>query len=142
MSDQADDQIRVVLLTLRDLRVAFHATVDAFDVLLEDPTAAGFDLDPVADFDERNIVLEYLGSIRRGQDDLLRMLAALKGRDRLAALIPDEPQRANTLECRRCGITLWTAEHGAPKRFMQDNQGAWCQNEASCSARAYQTKVD
>jgi hypothetical protein len=85
----SDKALHDTLVALRDLRSAYEVALSAFDHLIEhaDP---GFEPDAVADFDERSICMEHLGSIRRGMDDLLRMLAAVKGRTALARLVLPE----------------------------------------------------
>lgn len=87
--DPYDEALRDTLVALRELRSTYEVTLAAFDHLIEqaDP---GFEPDAVGDFDERSICMEHLGSIRRGMDDLLRMLAAVKGRTALARLVVPE----------------------------------------------------
>jgi hypothetical protein len=87
--DATDEARRDLLLALRAMRGAYNDVQAKLDELLEDP-ASGLDPDQLEDFDERMIALEYLGSIRRGMDDLLRLLAATKGKAALAALVSAE----------------------------------------------------
>ena len=74
------------LVALRDLREAYDIALWRIDDLFEraDP---GLIPDVVADFDERSIAMECLGTIRRGIDDLVRLLAATKGRHALGELV-------------------------------------------------------
>ena len=81
-----DEVMRGALVALRETRATFAQLVAAFTELVESPDS-GLDSDPVVEFDERWICWEYLGGIQRRLDDLVRMLAAVKGKAALAELV-------------------------------------------------------
>lgn len=130
------------LVALRDLHDSYETVLTRFDALIEqaDP---GFDPDPVAEFDERSIAMEHLGSIRRAIDELARLLAATKGRHVLGVLVSEfesaeaERQRVARDEpvlCVRCGVVLATPQAGGS--FSLDSRGAYCPDEVACGYRA------
>lgn len=138
----ADEYMAKALLSLRTLADAQRGALDAFDSLIENADP-GFDPDAVAEFDERSIVMEHLAVIRRHVEDLVRMLAAQKGKHALAELIERfeavaaerERMEANEpIVCVRCGIALGTPREGGV--YMLGNEGAYCADEVSCGHRA------
>lgn len=139
--DLYDEALHDALVALRELRSAYGVTLAAFDYLIEqaDP---GFEPDAVADFDERSIAMEYLGDIRRGIEDLLRLLAATKGRHALGELVQRseaviaerERLAANEpMKCVRCGAALSTPREGG--QYTLDSDGPRCPDEVACDAR-------
>lgn len=133
------------LLALRGLADAQREALDAFDSLIENADP-GFDPDAVAEFDERSIVMEHLGSIRRHVEVLVRMLAAQKGKHALGELIErfeatrtedarlaaDEP-----FACVRCGIILGRPSSGGVYTLGEGRPR--CVDEVSCDARRRRT---
>jgi hypothetical protein len=75
-----------VARALRAMRAEYQELLAACDAWLESPDS-GLDPDELPGFDERVIVQDHLGQIRLGMDNLLRMLAAVKGKHALAQLV-------------------------------------------------------
>lgn len=145
MSELSDDDhyMAKTLLALRGLSDAQRQALDAFDDLIENADP-GFDPDPVAEFDERSIAMEHLAVIRRHIEDLVRMLAAQKGKYALADLI--ERFEAATAEgeladepivCSRCGVKLATPQEGGV--YVLDGGKPRCVDDESCDARRRRT---
>lgn len=88
---QQDDLLTDVLRALRDARAAYDSLLARCDEWVASPDS-GLDPDQNEAFDERSVVLEYLGQIRAGVDGLLRMTAAVKGKPALARLVVDDPR--------------------------------------------------
>lgn len=147
MSELSDDDhyMAKALLALRELSAAQVRALDAFDSLIENADP-GFDPDPVAELDERSIVMDHLGTIRRHIEALVRMLAAQKGKHALAELIErfeagraeaDELERNEPIVCSRCGVKLATPREGGT--YMLDGGKPRCVDDAGCDARRRRT---
>lgn len=142
---EADEYMAKTLLSLRTLADAQCGALDAFDSLIENADP-GFDPDPVAEFDERTIVMEHLGSIRRHIEDLVRMLAAQKGKHALGELIGrfeaaeaerKELEASEPIVCVRCGHFLGTPREGGA--YTLDTDGPSCPDNLACDARRRRT---
>jgi hypothetical protein len=144
LSDE-DEYMAKTLLALRGLADAPRDALDAFDNLIENADP-GFDPDPVAEFDERTIVMEHLAAIRMHVEALVRMLAAQKGKYALAMLVEQfervraeegELERNEPIVCSRCGVKLGTPREGGT--YMLDGGKPRCVDDESCDARRRRT---
>lgn len=139
---EADAYLATTLLALRELADAQRRALDTFDSLIENADP-GFDPDAVAEFDERSIVMEHLAAIRRHIEDLVRMLAAQKGKHALGELIErleatqaeaERVERDEPFTCVRCGILLGRPSSGGVYSLGED--GPRCVDEVACGTRA------
>jgi hypothetical protein len=137
-----DEYMAKALLALRGLATAQTAALGAFDALIENADP-GFDPDPVAEFDERTIVMDHLGAIRGHVESLVRMLAAQKGKYALAELVGQfeavAAERGHVganepFVCERCGITLGRPQQGGT--YVLGGEGPHCVDEVACGTRA------
>jgi hypothetical protein len=142
---EADEYLAKALLSLRTLADAQRGALGAFDALIENADP-GFDPDAVAEFDERTIVMEHLGSIRRHIEDLVRMLAAQKGKHALGELVGrfdavtaerEHVKASEPIACVRCGHFLGTPREGGA--YTLDTDGPSCPDNLACDARRRRT---